>query len=68
MKKIIDCGEWYPVYYIEDIEDNSTYFIEIPDDKIAWIQRVNEEFDEVQEYLIKLSNEHELMDKLRNDS
>ena len=51
-KFLITVEEWWPVYEIE--QSNSQYAVEIPDDKAAWIAKVNEEFEAVQDYLNEL--------------
>ena len=49
MKVHIDMDEWYPVYSIAGSGD----MVEIPKDKLEWIQKTTKEFTEVQEYLNK---------------
>ena len=55
----IDCDEYYPFYgeYLVDknsSDDQKEHCIEIPGDKIEWLNRVDKEFKETQDYLAKL--------------
>ena len=57
----ISAEELYPIYDIELVTKASTDFdkkwsIDIPDDKVEWIERSLAIFDEVQDYLEKLQN------------
>ena len=54
----IDCDEYYPFYSESLVDENSSddqkeHCIEIPDDKIKWLTRVDKEFKETQDYLRK---------------
>lgn len=53
--KRIDSDEMYPVYTLFD--PKKSYFgpvVEIPDDKIAWIEQAMKEWEKAQEYLGEL--------------
>ncbi len=55
MKVNIDSDEWYPVYYLTMGEDMyEEEIIEIPADKVKWIQKTFIEFQKVQAYLKRL--------------
>lgn len=47
----IDYDEWYPVY---EIGERWGREVEMPEDKIQWVERVQCEFGEVQRYLADL--------------
>lgn len=55
MQVYIDIDEWYPVYSIVE-NDYCSVIAEIPEDKLEWVNRVNKEFDEVQDYLRTLAD------------
>jgi len=45
----ITADEWYPVYFLSDY---SGALVEIEDKDLAWIEKVFNEFDDVQDFLI----------------
>lgn len=52
MKKGIKTTELYPVFLICSTSDDLLeYTVDIPKDKLEWIEKVSKEFDKVQEYL-----------------
>ena len=53
MKKVkIIKDEWYPVYEIDKEEGWWGYSVEIEEKDLAWIEKVFNEFKDVQEFLI----------------
>lgn len=52
----IDEDEWWPCYtiYTEDSDYNYDTEFELPVEDVKWIERVQQEFEEVQAYLGKL--------------
>lgn len=56
MKKVIIEDEVYPVYFMVDkfLHYNT---IEIPDEKVEWIERVTKEYIKVQDYLSRIAHE-----------
>ena len=59
MKVKIQQDEWWPVYIYSLVKEGEyvgSYekVIEIPQDKIEWLNRVKEEFDKGQDYLMEL--------------
>ena len=57
-KQFIDLQEWYPVRAIVVLEphqsETSFNTVEIPDEKLDWVQKVFDEFSQVQKYLREL--------------
>lgn len=58
VKVEVRAGEWWPVYYINEHDEDDTELRQpnsiIPESKLLEYQRINKEFDEMQEYLQKL--------------
>lgn len=59
-KQFIDIQEWYPVRAIVVLEphqsETSFSAVEMPDEKLEWVQKVFDEFDKVQKYLRELES------------
>lgn len=56
-KKTYEVAEWYPIWLILDKKsDDPDLNIDIPKDKLKWIEQTNKEFDKTQEYLNKIIN------------
>lgn len=49
MKVVVDREEWWPVYEI--VNHGSGYEIDLPEEKIKWIEEVVSLFRETQDYL-----------------
>lgn len=63
VKVKIDEDEYFPFYFIDRFnpeldKDESLFSIDIPEDKFAWIKKIMEEFEEVQDYLGELHGNH----------
>jgi len=55
MNMVVEGHEVYPVFFLEEINKHNTHnMVEIPEDKIAWVRKVEEEFQEMQDYLESL--------------
>ncbi len=58
MEKKLDCNELYPVWtLLKDNAKSPTRIVDIPEDKIKWIENISDEYAKVQEYLSKLNEE-----------
>jgi len=57
-KQFIDLQEWYPVRAIVILEphqsETSFVAVEIPNEKLEWVKKVFDEFNQVQKYLKEL--------------